>query len=166
MSDKNTIKNILELESPKEQNSSTTTKKRDIISQISLLTGLQEKDIDNVFLAYNKIAVNNILQGKNVVLPYIGIIKVIRSLIPETYNKALLEKFGAIHIPNLNRKHRFTVMFIPRLSVSASFHAQTRDKLPINEDAIKVKHLPFVSNIPISGDINNIDTDMPDDGTS
>lgn len=134
---------ITEMDKPKIGKSAVTLKKKELYQEISNISGYDVEDIAEIFKAYQKIVINNLLQGINVVLPFMGIVKIVRTFIPETYNNAIVRKYGAIDIPNLNRPHRYTVQFTPKVVLSSFFNLLTRDKLPMNEQAIKVKKMPF-----------------------
>lgn len=128
---------------PKMLRSTATVTRKDLLRQISTATGLQLDQIEDVFRAYADITRNNMLDGFNTVLPFIGVLKIVKQYIPETYNKHIVKKYGAIDIPKFNKKHKFTILFGPMLSIHPTWRLLITDVLPTNQTAHLIKKLPF-----------------------
>lgn len=137
---------MAEYDKPKTLKSTATVKRKDVFEQISTTTGLPPEHIEAVFRAYADIARNNLTDGYNIVFPFIGVLKIVKQYIPETYNREIAKKYGTIDIPKFKRQHRFTVLFGPMLALNPNYRLLITDSLPTNQAAHELKKMPFENN--------------------
>lgn len=140
--------NILSKEStnptkPKQLRSAATIKSSVVMSELSALTGITKQDIDTLFKAYAAMAINYQLDGYNISVPYIGVLKIIKQYIPASYNKEIVKKYDAVEISEFESKNKFTVLFSPMLKLSPNFRLLITDELPTNMQAHRLQKMPF-----------------------
>lgn len=128
---------------PKQLRSPATIKSSAVIAELSTLTGIDKQDIDRLFKTFAAVAINYQLDGYNLAMPYIGVLKIVKQYIPATYNKEILKKYDAVAIDEFKSGKKFTVLFSPMLKLSPNFRLQITDTLPTNLQAHRLERLPF-----------------------
>ena len=128
---------------PKQLRSAATIKASVVMSELSALTGISKQDIDTLFKAYAAMAINYQLDGYNISVPYIGVLRIIKQYIPASYNKEIVKKYDAVTIEQFKSENKFTVLFSPMLKLSPNFRLLITDELPTNMQAHRLQKMPF-----------------------
>lgn len=121
-----------------------TWKSQKVFNEISELTSLPPSSVQDVFEAFARLTQNNMLQGINIALPYIGTVRLNKQYYPEKYAKhSLGVRYGTCVVESMGNRV-FTIVFAPTVRISSRFRQSITDKLPTNLDAHNLGLRPYI----------------------